>query len=193
MGSYVSNTNASEDIKTQQKQPFAVDNLDQDLDESVGEYKYQPELIIFGYLRRFQPELQSNIPNEIGDLCLAFYTLIVDRFIKCDSVLTKILSSDMAGGKVYDIARIKKVNHGIWGYVCGNIMINPSENENAVITWTIENGINYSIFGVNCNYLDLKHLGMIGCGWYGYKVSNKISNSQIYLITCVSETHQLNL
>ena len=111
--------------------------------------------LVLGCIRIFN--LRTMIPKEICYLCILFYYLIVDRFVYCGESI-EITSSDEKNRKISDIATITDASGYRWLYVHGNVMINPKENTDVIVEWTIQVNVRYFIIGIDSSYLNFGDL-----------------------------------
>ena len=109
--------------------------------------------LVFGYIRIFNP--QSSIPVEICQICLLFYYLIPEQFIKYDEKYMNLTSSKDQG-KVVDIAEMNENSDGEWAWISvhGNLIVNPTTNPDIIVEWTIECNIQFCLIGIGSEYAD---------------------------------------
>ena len=126
--------------------------------------------LVFGYIRECNHQL---IVLEINLLCLIFYYCIPEKFIKCASMM-KILSSDETDDKKSDMVKVFK-EESVWimDNAHGNLIINPRNNPEMIVIWTIKINAKDSIIGIHSNY-DTKDIlpygesgGTANYGWWG--------------------------
>ena len=126
--------------------------------------------LVFGYVHQLNPEL---IIPEINYICLLYYYLIAERFILCTEKI-KIFSSDENDEPKNDIFEWNndcQNDDDQWTNIHGNVIINPSENPKAIITWTIKvlSKADTYIIGIHSIYEDSVGYGgdQAGYGWWG--------------------------
>ena len=123
----------------------------------VKEIDERTKNLVYGYIRIYnQPSIA--VPMEICYICLLFYYLIPEKFIKCDDGLN-IKSSDKGENKEDDIGELQKIpllkmGETKWLRVHGNMIIDPILNPNAIISWTIKSKVEFCQIGIHSNYTD---------------------------------------
>ena len=96
----------------------------------------KPKDLMFGYIRKSNEDISyTTTPMMIKYICLLYYYLISEQFVKCDASDFQISSSEKNG--IGDTIKLKR------GYWCtrmahGNIIINPVMNPNLIATWTLK-------------------------------------------------------
>ena len=117
--------------------------------QKTKEIDQRTQDIVFGYIRAFN--LQSIIPKDIFYLCLLFYYLIPEQFILADEELD-IVSSDEDKSKIRNIAKLKRSLGWKWMMIHGNLIVDPQENPDIVVEWTVKINIRYCCIGINSLY-----------------------------------------
>ena len=72
---------------------------------------------------------------DIYYLCLLFYYLVPEQFIKCGKHIEPLTSYKTM---LNDIARIKCNRYRGNTYIYGDVNIYPKDNPNAIMEWTIK-------------------------------------------------------
>ena len=117
--------------------------------------------LVFGFIHL--SNLQSTIPTEICYLCLLFYYLIPERFVLCGDGL-QISSSDENNGKVDDIIKIViETKSWKWVLAHANMIINPKDNPDIIVEWTIKCDMEFVIIGIHQSYDE----DYVKYKWYG--------------------------
>ena len=137
----------------------------------VKEINEQTKNAVFGYIRLSYS--QTIIPMEIQYICLLFYYLIPEQFIKCDSGLTT-LSSDENAGRINDIAQMEKseddATRWIWLLVQGNMIIDSLTNPDIIVEWIIESNVKFCCIGIHSTY-SIDAYDAFDYDWYGRDIN----------------------
>ena len=104
--------------------------------------------LMFGFIREIN-ELYTTIPMMINYICLLYYYLIPEKFIKCSSNLN-ITSSDSNKNDVVTICKYSSE----WENMHGNVIINTENNPNVIATWTVKTNSVCCIIGIHSMYDD---------------------------------------
>ena len=142
--------------------------------------------IIFGFIRKSN-EAMSNmtIPIMINYICLLYYYIIPEKFIRCPERMVISSSNENEIAK-NDVATVIKYGHSTipiphhFGNLHGNLIINPRENHDMIATWSIKVGSDNCIIGIHSKYeIDAcytrEEAGNYGWwGKYGAKYGGKV-------------------
>ena len=107
--------------------------------------------LIFGYVRKANDSLSSTIPVMINYICLLYYYLVPEKFIKCSSECMQIASSEN-DGRTNDIVRMK--DGCGWSNMHGNVIINPTENPKVTAAWRVKIDADLCVIGIHSMYGD---------------------------------------
>ena len=136
--------------------------------QQVKEIDERSKNLVCGYVRISNPI--AIIPMDICYICLLFYYLIPEKFIKASDNLN-IKSSDKDNNQEDDVAELQSIPaselQGVsWLRVHGNMIIDPTLNPKAIISWTIKSKVEFCQIGIHSNYTDAAQKDC-DYEWYG--------------------------
>ena len=123
--------------------------------KNIKSIKQRPKDLIFGYIRKSTQSITyTTIPTMINYLCLLYYYLLKDKFVKPDHMM-EISSSDKNDDTKKDIVNAHICNE--WLSVNGDIIINPMKNPNVIATWTVKVNARNCQIGIHSSYENKLH------------------------------------
>ena len=105
--------------------------------------------VTFGFIRESTKSIKyTTIPMMINYICLLYYYVVFDKFIRCG----KSIKIESSNSKNNNIATSTPSVSSHYGSIHGNVIINPRRNPQVIATWTIKVNTSHCAIGIHSAY-----------------------------------------